>query len=55
MHKEYTSSFEDLLRQDKSVIVNHRNVQSMAIKLHYSKLSKVFPIQYYVTYFRRDY
>lgn len=55
MYKEYTSSFEDLLIQDKSVIVNHVNVQSMAIKPYHSKLSKVFPIQYYVTYFRRDY
>ena len=33
VYKDYTSSFGDLLRQDISVIVHHRNIQSLAIEL----------------------
>ena len=33
VYKDYISSFEDLLKRDKSVTVHHRNIQSLAIEL----------------------
>ena len=40
--KDYISSFEDLLKRDKSVTIHHRNCHWL---WNCSKLSKVFPIQ----------
>ena len=31
--KDYTSSFEDLLRKEKSATVHHRNIQSLTVEL----------------------
>ena len=31
--KDYNSSFNDLLKNDKSVCIHHRNIQSLAIEL----------------------
>ena len=33
VYKDYTNSFEDLLRRDKSVTVHHRNIPLLATKL----------------------
>ena len=33
VYKDYISSFEDLLKRDKSVTIHHRNIQSLAIEL----------------------
>ena len=33
VYRDYTSSFEDLLKRDKSVTIHHRNIQSMAMEL----------------------
>ena len=33
VYKDYTSSFEDLLKRDNSVTIHHRNIQSLAIEL----------------------
>ena len=33
VYKDYISSFEDLLKKDKSVTIHHGNVQSLAIEL----------------------
>ena len=33
VYEDYTSSSEDLLRQDKSVTVHHSNIQSFAIEI----------------------
>ena len=52
VYKDYISSFEDLLKRDKSVTINHMNIQPLAIEIF--KVSKIFPIQCYVTYFRHD-
>ena len=32
-YKDYISSFEDLLKRDKSVTIHHRNIQSLAKEL----------------------
>ena len=32
-YKDYISSFEDLLKRDKSVTIHHKNIQSLAIEL----------------------
>ena len=34
MYKDYTSSFNDLLRKDGSVSIHHRNLQALAIELY---------------------
>ena len=52
VYKDYIRSFEDLLKRDKSVTINHRNIQPLPIEIF--KVSKIFPIQCYVTYFRHD-
>ena len=48
--KDYISSFEDLLKRDKSVTIHHRNIQSLATELFKVKqnlsnsmLSNIFP------------
>ena len=33
VYKDYISSFEDILKRDKSVTIHHRNIQSLAIEL----------------------
>ena len=33
VYKDYTSSFEDLLKRDNSVTIHDRNIQSLAIEL----------------------
>ena len=33
VYKDYVSSFEDLLKKEKSVTIHHRNIQSLAIEL----------------------
>ena len=33
VNKDYSSSFEDLLKRDISVSIHHRNIQSQAIEL----------------------
>ena len=33
VYKDYISSFEDLLKRDKSVTIHHRNIQLLAIEL----------------------
>ena len=43
VYKDYISSFQDLLKRDKSVTIHHSNVQSLA--KNYSKLSEIFSIQ----------
>ena len=50
VYKDYISSFEDLLKRDKSVTIHHKNIQSLAIglfkvkqNLSNSMLSKKFP------------
>ena len=49
VYKDYISSFEDLLKRDKSVTIHHRNNQSLAIELKVkrnlstSMLSNIFP------------
>ena len=50
VYKDYISSFEDLLKRNKSVTIQHRNIQSMAIalfkvkqNLSNSMLSIIFP------------
>ena len=50
VYKDYNSSFEDLLKRDKSVTIHHRNIQSLAIELFKVKqnlsnsmLSNIFP------------
>ena len=50
VYKDYISSFENLLKRDKSVTIHHRNIQSMAIELFKVKqnlsnsmLSNIFP------------
>ena len=50
VYKDYISSFENLLKRDKSVTIHHRNIQSMAIELFKVKqnlsnsmLSNMFP------------
>ena len=52
VYKDYNSSFEDLLKRDKSVTIHHRNIQSLAIELFKVKqnlsnsmLSNIFPTQ----------
>ena len=49
-HKDYNSSFNDLLKEDKSVCIHHRNIQSSAIELFKVKenfsntiMSDIFP------------
>ena len=32
-YEDYNSSFEDLLKRDKSVTIHHSNIQSLAIEL----------------------
>ena len=32
VYKDYISSFEDLLKRDKSVTIYHRNIQSLTIE-----------------------
>ena len=50
VYKDYISSFEDLLKRDKSVTIHHSNIQSLAIELFKVKrnlssslLSNIFP------------
>ena len=33
VHRDYNSSFEDLLKKDNSVCIHHRNIQSLAVEL----------------------
>ena len=33
LYKDYTSSFKDSLKRDKSVTIHHKNIQSLAIEL----------------------
>ena len=33
MYAEYVSSFDELLRKDKSVCIHHRNIQKVAIEM----------------------
>ena len=33
VYKDYISSFEELLKRDKSVTTHHRNIQSLVIEL----------------------
>ena len=33
VYKDYISSFENILKRDKSVTIHHRNIQSLAIEL----------------------
>ena len=49
-YKDYISAFEDLLKRGKSVTIQHRNIQSLAIELlkvkqnfSNSMLSNIFP------------
>ena len=33
VYKDYTSSFEELLKRDKSVCIHHQNIQKVAIEM----------------------
>ena len=37
VYKDYTSSFEDLLKRNNSVTIHHRNIQSLVIELFKDK------------------
>ena len=52
VYKDYISSFEDLLKRNKSVTIHHRSIQSLAIELFKvrqnlsnSVFSNIFPIR----------
>ena len=50
--KGYVSSFEDLLKRERSVTIHFRNIQSLAKEL--PKVKQNFSIQCYVPYFRHN-
>ena len=41
--KDYSSSFNDLLKKDKSVCIHHENIQSLTTELF--KMKETFPMQ----------
>ena len=38
VYNDYTVSFEELLRNDKSISIHHRNIHSVAIEMDYALL-----------------
>ena len=50
VHRDYNSSFKDVLKKDNSVRIHHRNIQSLAVELSKVKenlsntvMSDIFP------------
>ena len=44
VYKDYDTSFEELLKMDKSCTIHHKNIQTLAIEMYRSKqnISPVF-------------